>query len=155
MITIGPAGPDEVPAVAALQIALFREDAGVHEPRVDLTWPVREGERDISALIDRPDCVVLVARDGADVVGFLAAYVATASASRVPHSYAELRSLYVAPGGRRQGAARALVLEFLAWAREQGCADARVDAYAANQGAQHFYESLGFDAQSVSRVLSL
>jgi ribosomal protein S18 acetylase RimI-like enzyme len=155
MITIKPAGLDEVPAVAALQVALFREDAGVHEPRVDLTWPVREGEQDIAALIARPDCVVLVARDGADVVGFLAGYVATASPSRRPHTYAELRSLYVAPAGRRRGAARGLVLEFLAWARHQGCADARVDAYAANQGAQEFYASLGFGAQSVSRVLTL
>ena len=36
---------------------------------------------------------------------------------------------------------------------EDACAEAHVESYVANQGAQRFYERLGFQARSVSRTL--
>lgn len=152
MISVDRAGAADVAAVVDLQIALFREDAGVHEALVDLSWPVREGRRDIEHLLALPDAVVLVARDSPDAIGFLVGYLSQASASRVPHSYAVLRSLYAVASHRRRRAAGLLVQEFLSWARERGCVEARVDSYAANDPAQRFYERLGFAARSVTRV---
>jgi GNAT superfamily N-acetyltransferase len=138
-----------------LQIALFREDAGVHDRNTDLTWPEREGRNDFERLLPDEGSLVMAARDGASVVGFLVGYLAPSSPTRRPVTYAVLRSLYVSPSHRGTDAARQLVDEFLAWARDRGCAEAHVDCYAANDHARRFYERQGFAPHSIQHVREL
>jgi len=55
------------------------------------------------------------------------------------------------PGGdEHRLAAAALVDAFLDWARERGAAYAVVTAFAANAGAQRFYERRGFGSHTVT-----
>jgi len=134
---------------------LFLEDAGQQDPYADPTWPAREGRKDLEDLIASPDGIVLAARSSGDFVGLLAGYAAKASPTRQPVEYAVLRTLYVAPGVRREGVAMMLTERFVDWARARGCVEAHVDHYAANAAAAALYTKRGFEARSVSRALKL
>ena len=145
----------DVADVVGLEARLFEEDAGVHDPHADVGWPARDGAEDFADLQADPDAVVLLARADGEAVGLLMAYAATAGATRQPIRYAVLRSMYVAASHRRAGVASALIAEFLGWARRSDCAEARVNHYVTNQAAGDLYESFGFAAHSVDRVLPL
>ncbi|NMD25358.1 MAG: GNAT family N-acetyltransferase, partial [Actinobacteria bacterium] len=95
------------------------------------------------------------ARDGPQAIGHLVGYTSAASPTRLPVTSAILRSMYVVPGHRRQGAAELLVRAFIQWAREKGCVEAHVDSYALNEAAQRLYERHGFVVRSTARSLSL
>lgn len=149
------ASADDVDQLVALQVALFNEDAGVHERHVDLTWPVREGRADFERLLADPRSVVVVSRSRDSLTGFLVGYLTAPSSSRLPVTYAMLRSLYVSPDARGTGAADSMTERFVEWARSNGAVQAIVDAYAANERAQRFYARHGFGAFSVQRVRDL
>lgn len=155
MLRIDHASLADLAELVVLGSNLFEEDAAKHDTFIDLSWSEREGRADFERLLNDPDSVVLVARVGERVVGHLVGYSHASSTTRLPVTYAVLRSLYVEPDHRRQGVANALVDEFLTWARARGCAEALVDHYANNEPAQRFYERWGFAARSVSRVLDL
>jgi ribosomal protein S18 acetylase RimI-like enzyme len=155
MLTVSNATLDDVDELVELESRLFAEDAGRYERFADITWPQREGRADFLQLIAADSCLVLIAKADGVAVGFLAGYQGTSSPTRLPHTYAELRSLYVNAERRGQGAGSALTERFLAWARAAGCDEAHVDSYADNHGAQRFYERHGFVARSVSRAMSL
>jgi len=60
---------------------------------------------------------------------------------------AEIEDLYVLPGWRRRGVARALIDAALAWCRDRGCADVEVVVTPegeARHGLGAWYRSLGF-----------
>ena len=147
--------PADIPALVDLERQLFEEDAARHDTHVDLSWASREGGTDFTRLLGSHDSVVLVARTTREIVGHLVGYESQSSRTRLPVTYANLRSLYVLPDHRRQGLADLLVTEFLDWARNRGCVEAHVDSYALNGPAQLFYERRGFAVRSVSRALDL
>lgn len=149
------AGIADIASLVVLESKLFAEDAGRHDKYADVTWPARSGQEDFVRLLADPTCLVLVARDGGEVVGYLDAYVSGATPTRQPVSYAMLRSMYVDLDRRRQGLGHLLVGQFIAWARDSGCVEAHVDSYVANGAAQNFYEQLGFAGRSLSRVLPI
>ncbi|MEO7369403.1 MAG: GNAT family N-acetyltransferase [Ilumatobacteraceae bacterium] len=134
MIEVLVAALSDIEPLVDLEAALFREDAGPHDPYADTTWPEREGRKDF---------------------GLLAGYATRSSSKRQPIEYAVLRTMYVASAARRQGVAAMLARHFLDWAGQRGCAEAHVDHYAANHGAAELYERCGFSVRSVSRVCQL
>jgi len=152
MIEVLVATESDVDDVVALESRLFAEDSGTHEPYADVGWPAREGAADFADLLANPDAIVLMARDGAETVGVLMAYAAVAGSTRKPIRYAVLRSMYVSHSHRRTGVARALVEELLDWARQQGCVEAQVNHYVANEPAGNLYELFGFEPHSLNRV---
>ena len=145
----------DVDVLVQFESALFAEDAAVHEEFADPTWPDREGNNDFLRLLASPDSIVLVAESDANLIGHLVGYTSASSPTRKPVTYANLRSLYVSPFERRSGVAKKLIDEFIDWARDQGCVEARVDSYAANEAAQALYELNGFSSQSISRIRRL
>lgn len=155
MITVGPAVQNDIASLVDLETALFREDAGRYERFADVTWPEREGHDDFERLIANPAAIVLAAKDRTVVVGFAAGYLQPSAPTRLPVTYGVLRSLYVDPASRNAGIGSQLTAAFIAWARATGCAQALVDSYAANDGAQRFYARHGFEAVSLSRALLL
>jgi GNAT superfamily N-acetyltransferase len=155
VVTVERAQEADIDRLVELETGLFAEDAGVHDEFADVTWPVREGADDFTELLGSDQSVVLVARADLGVVGFLAGYRTSSSPSRQPMTYGVLRSIYVDEGARGGGVGRALVTEFVEWARLSGCAEVVVDSYVKNVGAERLYESSGFVAQSVSRRLRL
>jgi ribosomal protein S18 acetylase RimI-like enzyme len=155
MITVDPAAREDIVRLVELEAGLFREDAGRHDPFADTAWPAREGRQDFERLLANPQALVLVARDDVTVVGHLVGYLSESSPSRQPVTYGVLRSLYVEPAHRNSGVGSRLATAFVAWAQANGCAEAHVESYAANGGAQRFYARHGFEAVSVSRTLPL
>lgn len=155
MTSVELATHDDIDRLVELEAELFREDAGRHERFVDVTWPDREGHGDFERLLANPSAVVLVARAGTAVVGHAVGYLSQSAPTRLPVTYGVLRSVYLDVGHRDAGVGSQLVEAFIAWARAQGCAEAHVDSYVANEGAQRFYDRHDFEPQSVSRVLRL
>jgi len=155
MIEVLVATESDVHDVISLESRLFAEDSGVHEPYADVEWPAREGAGDFADLLENPDAIVFLALAGAEAVGLLMADAAASGPTRQPIRYAVLRSMYVSHGHRRAGVASALIDEFLAWARRQGCAEVQVNHYVANEPAGELYERFGFEPHSLNRVLRL
>lgn len=152
---IAEAGHEHIPEMITLEASLFAEDAGTYDTYVNLDWPNEYGADDFATLVDSDRAIVLAVIDNGSVVGFLAGYDSDASPTRQPVRYATLRSMYVAPHARDNGAGTALVKAFIDWARQQGCVEAHVDAYTDNDGAQRFYERHGFTTRSISRARTL
>jgi aminoglycoside 6'-N-acetyltransferase I len=85
-------------------------------------------------------------RDAGDAVGFVegsirADYVNGTRSSPV----AFLEGLYVAPGFRRQGVARALVDSVAQWARSAGCVELASDSLLDNELGHAAHRSLGLE----------
>lgn len=148
------AGSGGVEALVMLCSALFREDAGTRDRWTDLCWPERYGREHFVGLISRADAVCLLALAGPTPVGYLAGLVQHPTALRTVKT-TELQSMYVAKGYRSEGLGGQLVDSFCAWARDRGAERMSVSAYAANEGAIHFYERMGFRPRTVSLELGL
>ena len=140
-MTVSECRPEDVPELVASAAALFAEDGGSHDPFMDTGWPAREGTAYYADLVEDPDCLCLLARDGA---GHLIGRLRRPDPLRPGAVTAVLESMRVAPDRRRTGVGGALVDAFLAWAREHGANETTVQAYAQNAGALAFYQARGF-----------
>lgn len=78
----------------------------------------------------------LVARRGGRLIGY--------SLAEIQGEEAELVSIAVAPGERRQGVGEALLLATVRRLRRAGCATCRLSVRTTNTGAIRLYEKLGF-----------
>ncbi|HEY3513838.1 GNAT family N-acetyltransferase [Kribbella sp. NPDC051137] len=154
-IDVDEAALSDLDALVRLESSLFRDDAGTHDPLVDITWPARHAREDFVRLIGGASAVVLVARYEENIRGHLVGYLSAPSPTRFDRRTAEIRSLYVDSAVRTSGVGQALVTSFMTWARTHEAVAVAVSAYAANEGARGFYEHLGFAEQSVTFRLLL
>jgi GNAT superfamily N-acetyltransferase len=143
------AGPEDVEALVLSVAGLFKEDAGRHDPTMDLQWPAREGQSYYAGLVDDPSCLLTLARTGGRVARHLVGKL------REPDSLCRVRlaileSMRVAPELRGRGVGSALVREFFTWARQHEAEQAQVTAFTGNDAAQHFYARRGFAPHAVS-----
>jgi GNAT superfamily N-acetyltransferase len=148
-ITVSQARPQDIDPFVASVLGLFQEDGGRHDPFLDTGWPTREGASYYAGLVDDPDCLLAVARDGEHVVGHLVGKLVGPDSIRLAR-FAVLESMRVQPMARGQGVGSRLVEEFLAWARQRQAVQASVTAYAANNSARRFYARHGFAPASVT-----
>ncbi|MDQ2810935.1 MAG: GNAT family N-acetyltransferase [Actinomycetota bacterium] len=139
----------DLEALVASVAGLFREDAGRHDSLADIGWPAREGTAYYSALMGDQASLLLLARDGDQVIGHLVGKISAPGPVRTA-AVAVLESMRVAPESRRAGVGSLLIQHFLTWARERGARQASVTAYAANQVAQRLYERHGFAPASIT-----
>ncbi|MFD7897565.1 GNAT family N-acetyltransferase [Streptomyces sp. NPDC059743] len=95
---------------------------------------------------ERPAATVLLARDGAEVLG-MASYTFLWPAAGAETSL-YLKELYVRARARRRGVARALMAKLEAVATEAGCSRVEWTADADNPSALAFYEALGAKPQA-------
>ncbi len=154
-VSIRRAGADDVDALLTISSGLWAEDAGTHDPEVMNTdWPQQHGRASLEALVDDPDRLGLLAEiDGELAGGLMGSYPELTPFVRLRE--ARLNSLWVLPDHRGSGAGAFLVEEFVTWARERGAPYAVVTAFAANQGAQRFYERQGFGSHTVTLRMPL
>ena len=89
------------------------------------------------------DHLALVAENGGEVVGF-----ALAKLDDHP-GVGELSDIYVAPGARRQGAARELIREVAERLGDQGAEAITLGVQVENADARAAYERLGFEAEAI------
>ncbi|PXA97560.1 hypothetical protein DMC47_13385 [Nostoc sp. 3335mG] len=127
------------------------EDAADWAAMRETLWPGEDrGEehvREIAALLaDAGGTLNLIARDGdGTALGFLEAsvrrdYVNGCETSPV----AFLEGIFVFPGARGRGVARALVNATEDWAREQGLSEFASDAAPENEASLGMHAALGF-----------
>jgi RimJ/RimL family protein N-acetyltransferase len=140
VITVRRATTHDAPALVELA-----ESVGREEGRWILgtgPWRSVTDERRYLRSIERyPDAAVLVAEDGARIVGRL-------SLSRDPHPasrhVADL-GLMVAESHRRRGVGRAMLDEAVLWARVAGVRKLELHVFPWNEPALGLYESFGFE----------
>lgn len=148
-VTISVATADDIPAFVESVSGLFHDDAGQHDPSMDLTWPEREGPRAYGSVVADPAVLLLLARAGDRTVGHLVGKLRGPSSIQ-PSRLAVLESMRVAPDARGHGVGGQLVGRFFEWAREHAAVQADVSAYAANDGARRFYARHGFEPHEVT-----
>jgi RimJ/RimL family protein N-acetyltransferase len=142
VITVRRATTHDAPALVELA-----ESVGREEGRWILgtgPWRSVTDERRYLRSIERyPDAAVLVAEDGARIVGRL-------SLSRDPHPasrhVADL-GLMVAESHRRRGVGRAMLDEAVLWARAAGVRKLELHVFPWNEPALGLYEAFGFERE--------
>ena len=148
-IRIDNATASDLADIVASAAALVASDAARFEPATtNLDWAATDGSAYANSLLAGEDSLVLLARDGDEVVGHLVGRLHRGN-SLHPVRVAELESIHVYPAHRGGGVGSALVAAFHQWAADRGAGRALVTAYAANEGALRFYARHGFGPRSV------
>lgn len=129
MIDIRPFHPEDEATVVALWTAC------------DLVRPWNDPHRDIARKLSVPDDGFLVATTGPDVVGSV---MAGYEGHRGWVNY-----LAVAPGHRRSGLGRRLMVEVERRLLARGCPKLNLQIRAGNAAAVAFYEALGYRVDDV------
>ena len=139
-MTIREAAAPELDRLRELYSEFFQERPPPAEMPVDLEHELGQ----IEQYVERPDHVALVAQDdGGEIVGF-----ALAKVDDHP-GYGYLVDLYVAPGSRRQGAARGLIRGVTERLRDQGVTAIFLEVDLENAAARTVYERLGFRPEAL------
>lgn len=123
--------PSELDRIDPLRLALWPDS------------PIEELKATVAA---QPEYLVLAVLDGDRPIGFAEIglrrdYVNGCDTSPV----AFLEGIYVDPAHRKQGVARALVAEALAWARRQEVSEFASDALLENTASHAFHQAIGFE----------
>jgi ribosomal protein S18 acetylase RimI-like enzyme len=92
-----------------------------------------------AARVDGEKAIGFLAMDGREACGVVAAFI-----DREDPQVATLVSMWVAPTHRRSGVGRLLVEAILDWAATRDVTTVRLQVTSNNDGAQRFYERLGF-----------
>ena len=138
--------------------ALIDLNAHVHQPHVDehpdLFRPTTERsgiEEYFTSILTDLAHYVLVAEMESRPVGYLAAQVQRrgANAFSKRHDRLYVHQVSVDPQFRRRGVGRALFAEIERTARSESLTEVALDTWAFNQGAQRFFEALGFSVFNV------
>ena len=122
---IGPAGADDVAAVAALELVALGDDA----------WSAGLVEQGITGQL--PTVHYLVAREDALVTGYVVVSVAG--------DVAELQRIAVAPAYRRTGVASALIEALVDLATDTGADRVLLEVREDNEAALGCYAQSGFE----------
>lgn len=140
---IGPARPDDFPAIRALCDGFLdwcRSRYGENAWFVDRYYTPEKW----AALLDSlphihaaPDGAILVARQNEQVVGCV-------MMQRIDQNTCEMKRMFIGPGGRGQGLGRRLAAGIIRLAAENGYATMRLDTGRNHDEALALYRSLGF-----------
>jgi GNAT superfamily N-acetyltransferase len=137
VITVSPAGADDVNAMAGLleEMDRFYGATGIE--------PLAERIRQISEALfgNIPAAGALLAWDGAELVGFAAYSFLWPAAGLTRSLY--LKELYVAAAYQRRGVGKLLMRSLAELAAKNGCSRLEWTTDTSNAQAQAFYEELG------------
>jgi aminoglycoside 6'-N-acetyltransferase I len=128
-----------VAEVAALRHALWPEEGSLAEHQAE--------QRDQLLERDTADYALFVALDAVEaVIAFAEVTRRTDHVNGCDGSpVAFLEGIYVSPGHRRRGVARALVAATRDWGLSQGCAEFASDALLDNDPSHAFHKAVGFE----------
>jgi GNAT superfamily N-acetyltransferase len=102
------------------------------------------------ALIEDPAVSMLMVEEDGELLGFSAC--GESRDEDADPSVGEVRSFFVAAGRWRQGVGRVLMAAVLDSLRERGYTQATVWSFAANERANRFYESHGFERDGAEKT---
>ena len=132
-VTVREARPGEEGRIEPLYESLFGEP-GYLPP----AWDPRRARAALAEAIADPRSTVLVAEDGATLIGLCTAYLELNSVRYGQRCWIE--DLAVDPGRRSQGVGGSLLDAAAEWARERDATHLELDTGIARTDAQRFYE---------------
>lgn len=110
-------------------------------------WPAspRFTEAELTELLAHETCLVLVAEEGGEVVGFLEASIQSPERpDEAGCPWCGIHNLAVAPNRRGRGIGTNLVEATERWARGKGLTQLRLDVFEFNKAARALYDRLGY-----------
>ena len=114
-------------------------------------WPEDEGDshaREIdeffAGTLNMPLEVLLACDGSGNAIGFAELSIRPYAEDCVTDRVAYLEGWYVAPGARRQGVGRALIVAAESWAKSQGCTEFGSDALLDNHASAAAHRAVGF-----------
>jgi ribosomal protein S18 acetylase RimI-like enzyme len=146
-IRMEPYGPQDRPVIEAF-VAAIQEHERLLVPALRAGAEIAAGyAAHIVAQVERKDGVLILAKAGADSVGFACAWMdedddPLLAADHRPHAL--VSDLYVRPEWRRRGIGRALLDEIEQIMRRRGARKLCITAKAANIAAVRSYEAAQF-----------
>lgn len=148
MIIITPAQKEEIQILQNLNDDVFTDN---HKYDYDLKmdWAQSEvGNKYFTEVLDNPEAICLIAKDGEKPVGYIAA-LPKDFGYRLS-KYIEIENMGVTPNYRSQGIGSKLINKTLEIAKERGFQKVYVNAYSDNLKGIKFYEKSGFKKIDVS-----
>jgi len=117
-------------------------------------WPNEYGAY-LRTLMNRDDALAVIARDGADLVGYAVGRITSLPSFFESRQRGYIHDVYVRERYRQRGIGRRLVDEILSWFRRRGVTHVELTVAANNDDATAFWRSLGFETYmyQMKRVL--
>jgi ribosomal protein S18 acetylase RimI-like enzyme len=146
-VPIRPARRGDVPSLLLLWTAMAEENERA-DPRFAIHPDAKEHmARALSAWVDDPARVVLVAEEaGRLVIGYAAGSVTTGGGIQGPLRLGQVTDCFVVPARRRRGIARRLAARVHDLLVERGAETVRLQVVARNESSVAFWRSLGYEA---------
>jgi GNAT superfamily N-acetyltransferase len=154
-LSIRPARPDDLDALAHLWDAFMREQAALDARATPSDDAPARGRTTLRDAIGSPHALVLVAERAGEPIGFVAGHTRAPSPVYAGSVEAQLTELYVAPPERRQGLAGRLMRAAIAWARERGLSRVRFDVLWANAPSRAVWDRSGYAPVSLTYAVEL
>jgi ribosomal protein S18 acetylase RimI-like enzyme len=105
-----------------------------------------EQEKSIARYLDDPECLVFVAKQNQEIVGFITGHFCElVSSVSKPIQMGSIDELYVKSDFRHQSIANKLCTTLHQRFKEYGVTQVFVEVWEFNSPAQQFYEQLGFE----------
>lgn len=145
VITIVPARESDLYALNELMYQLHHEHH-LQAPDSFKTAEEIEQEKSIARYLDNPDCLVFVAMNGTQVVGFITGHFCELiSTVSKPIQMGSIDELYVLPEFRKQQIAQQLYSTLEKRLFEYGVKEIFVEVWNFNSNACQFYFNSGFE----------
>ncbi|MGR5239099.1 N-acetyltransferase family protein [Vibrio alfacsensis] len=123
----------------------LHDEHHLQSPELFKTAEEIEQEKSIARYLDNPECLVFVAKNEDDIIGFISGHFCELiSTVSKPVMMGSIDELYVLPEYRKQGAAKALVERMEATFLDYGVKQMFVEVWDFNQTAMTLYENHGF-----------
>ena len=144
-VTIRPATAGDVPALGRMAAQLVRMHHALDPQRFFIVEPIEEGYgRWLGREAGRDGALVLVAEQEGEVVGYAYATMEGRDWMALRDACGALQDIWVEQKARRGGVARALLEAVVAGLGERGAPRVVLSTAARNEGAQRFFDSMGF-----------
>jgi ribosomal protein S18 acetylase RimI-like enzyme len=151
-MTIRPANPADVQAIASLHVATWR--AAYRGQIPDAVLDALSVERRAEywrKRVTSEKWPVVVAAEGDSVIGFCD-LIPSDDKDADSRTVAQIVGMYVSPAHWRKGAGRALCESAQAQARSRGIKTVTLWVLASNTDARHFYERIGFSLDGAEQM---
>jgi ribosomal protein S18 acetylase RimI-like enzyme len=107
----------------------------------------QEGDKEIADYLNHPECLVYVAKQNNEVIGFITGHFCELiSAVSKPVLMGSVDEFYVLPCYRNQSVGQQLLARIERELKNYGVVQLFVEVWDFNQKAQQFYQQVGFDA---------